>query len=154
MANALNRPDLMVNYKYDLVMAKDGDGNAEVVRTNTVSGSHTLAQSLYLVVESSLGGFALRSGFGASPKVFHGRAMTAALFPEMETYIINSIKRSGVNQDGLPIRAKVVPISRNMIAVQVAISNPRNPNEIVAGIKMLYNSTDNTVSPMYSGYQN
>lgn len=152
MGNAINKPDLMVNYKYDLVMSEDGEGNAQIAKTNVVSPTHTLAQALYLVVESVAGDFALRSRFGASPRIFKGRAMSAGLFPEMETQIANAIKRSGVNRENLPMRVKVVPINRNTVAIQVAITS--RTNEIVAGIRMLYNSNDNSVSPMYNGYQN
>lgn len=152
MANAWNKTDLQVNYKYDLVMREDPEGNASIVKTGAVSPAHTLSQSLYVAVQSSLGEFALRSSFGASPKRFHGKPISRALISELQSFVLNSLKRSNINADGFPMQVTAVPISRTAIAMQVKVTHPRNTDTPIAVIRMMYSTTDNSVSPLYNGY--
>lgn len=152
MSNAWNTTDLQVNYKYDLVMRRDPQDNAEIVKTGAASPAHTLGQSLYLVLQTALGEFALRSVFGASPKIFHGKAMTRVLISEIENYVVNAIRRSNVNADGFPVSVKAVPVTRTAIAMEIKVVHPQNAQTPLAVIRMMYNTTDNSVSPLYNGY--
>jgi len=150
MGRAIDKNDFQVNYKYDLVIDA---GEGEIAKTNISSPAHTLAQAIYIALQTSPGEFALRSSFGASPKIFHGKALSRTLITEIENYIKNSLLRSNVIDNGLNVSVKAVPVTIDSVAVQVAIINPKK-QESSLNIRMMYSTKDNTISPFYNGYGN
>lgn len=152
MAISYDKRDLLVNHRYDLVLSRDSNGNMDYARTNTSTPFHTLAQSLYIALQTSPGEFAIRTTFGANPKRFLGLPITSSLFGEIEQHIGVSLKRSRINEDRYPMKIVSVPIKRDLIAIRIEILHPRDPKAVVSKIDMMYSTSDNRVYPIYNAY--
>lgn len=148
--SAWNKSDLQVTNKYDLIFRKDRD-NHYVAKTNVTTPAHTLAQVLYLCLQTLPGEFKLSKMFGSSPKGFRGQKISASLLTEIENFISNHVKKSDINPDNFPLLVKAALISRDNIAIQVALTHPRTGEHMVK-INMLYSVNDNTINPIYNVY--
>ena len=135
----LKRKDFKVTSKWDLVISQTNE-KTDLSLLGTLSPFEVMEQVVRLALSTKKGAFVKDGSFGSSPQ---GRKtyMTPASLEGLKAYIVENLRNSNINPYNYPMEVKVLPVTMELIAIQVAMIVTSASGSDIVTVNSLFNES-------------
>jgi hypothetical protein len=149
----VNRKDLLVDSKADIVLSRVGvaneNGLAGLVAKTTGNYSilETMQQVITLCLKTRKGENPKSLYFGASPKDVKTH-MTRSGLESLRLYILENLRLSGINPANYRLNVSIVPLTQDSVSIQVSAIVVVNGIQNILKVNNIFNDNTGVVTPV------
>jgi hypothetical protein len=145
--NPLNKRDYKINSSWDLVLKKNnGENDLSLIGDNPMD---VFEQIIRMALSTKKGTYKQNPTFGASPQS-KKTYMTQDGLDSIKSYILENLRNSYINPNDYPMEVKVVPIAKNIIAIQIVMFVTIPGNTRFFSINSIFNESTQELSTVHT----